>query len=162
MPAPLHPHEAERLDSLHRHALLDTPPDRRFHRLIYMTSQILRVQISTISVIDENRQWFKAAVGTAARETSRDDAFCAHTILQGGIMIVEDTHHDFRFSAHPLVTGAPFIRFYAGVPLCSRDGLPLGTLCAIDNRPRTLTMEQQHALLLLSQEAEELVQSTEI
>ena len=162
MPASLHPREVERLDSLRRHALLDTPPDRRFNRLIYMTAQILRVRMSTISVVAECRQWFKAAVGTLKKGTPRDEAFCAHAILSDGMMIVEDTHHDFRFVDHPAVTGPPFIRFYAGVPLRCRDGLPLGTLCGLDTRPRTLTMEQLHSLRLLGREAEDLVQLTDI
>ncbi len=158
----LHPNEAERLHSLRRHALLDTVPDRRFNRLIYMAAQIVRAPMASISIVDEDRQWFKASVGLLRQETSREDAFCAHTILGAGMMVVEDTHHDFRFVDHPFVTGAPFIRFYAGVPLHCRDGLPLGALCVIDAQPRTLTAEQRRSLLLLSQEAEDLIQSTDL
>ncbi len=162
MSAPLHPNEAARLESLRRHALIDTGPDRRFDRLIYMTAQILRVHIALITVVDESRQWFKAAVGTPDRESTREVSFCAHTILEEIMLVVEDTFHDFRFLAHPAVTGPPFIRFYAGVPLRCRDGFPLGSLCVVDTQPRMLTAEQKHSLLLLSREAEELVQSTEL
>jgi GAF domain-containing protein len=158
----MHPNESARLESLERHALSAVVPDRRFNRLIYMAAQILRVRLACISAVGADREWVMAAVGTPSREGPREVAFCAHTILSEGLMIVEDTHHDFRFVAHPRVTGAPFIRFYAGVPLRCRFGLPLGALCVIDTQPRTITTEQKQSLLALGQEAEELVQSMEL
>jgi GAF domain-containing protein len=161
MSAPVHPYETTRLESLRRHALLDTAPDRRFDRLICMTAQILRVNIALITVMDEKRLWLKAAVGTRVKENPRETALCAYALLEESMLVVEDTFHDMRFAYHPAVTGPPLIRFYAGVPLRGRDGLPLGTLCVIDTQPRALTMEQKHSLLLLSREAEDLMQSTE-
>ena len=100
-----------------------------------------------MTLVDDQRQWFKAAVGIADRETHRDISFCAHAILAPSEMLeVQDTHNDERFNANPFVVAAPHIRFYAGVPLVSPEGHALGTLCTLDNRPRTLDDEQRRAL----------------
>ena len=98
--------------------------------------------MATISLIDDTRQWFKSKQGIEAAETSRDIAFCAYTILQDDMLVVPDAIKDDRFKDNPVVTSAPNVRFYAGVPIKIRNVLAIGTLCAIDNKPRDLTPEQ--------------------
>ena len=103
--------------------------------------------------MDENRQWFKSKVGLDATELPRDTSFCGHTILQRDLFVVPDATRDERFADNPLVTGDPYIGFYAGVLLITPDGHALGTLCVIDRVPRTLTPMQQEALRVLSRQA---------
>jgi len=131
--------EDQRLQVLYDLLLLDTPPEERFDRIVEFASTEFDVPICLISLVDRDRQWFKAKVGLDACETSRDISFCAHAILESNdLLIVMDAHADQRFHDNPLVTGAPHIRFYAGVPLVMDDGLAIGTLCLIDTVPRTL------------------------
>ncbi len=161
MSIPLHPLEEARLASLRSSGILDTPRDRRFDRLVFMAAQILKAPIAMVCFVDEDRQWFKAHVGSPVTESSRDMAFCAVTILGNGIFVCEDASIDPRFMASPYVVGPPFIRFYAGAPLLSRSGLPLGSLCVVDHKPRRLLPAQVHTLLSLTREAEELVHACE-
>ncbi len=154
IPAPLHPDEAVRMQALVDAALLDTPPEQMFDDIVKLASLICGTPIALISLIDRERQWFKARVGLAATETARDLAFCAHAILEPGLFEVEDAHKDPRFADNPLVTGHPDIRFYAGVPLAPGDGPPLGTLCAIDRVPRRLTPTQIEAMQALARQVE--------
>lgn len=130
--------EADRLAELGRLELLDTPPERAFDRVAALATKLLNVPISLISLVDRDRQWFKAKCGIDAVETPRSWAFCDYAIRRDEIMIVEDALKDARFQNNPLVVGDPFIRFYAGAPLKSPNGLPLGTLCIIDSKPRSL------------------------
>lgn len=119
--------------------VLDTPADPRFDAFVRLASQIYDVPISLISLIDDKRQWFKAAIGLDTPETARELAFCAHAILSPNeVMVVEDTWEDPRFADNLLVTGSPEIRFYAGAPILSEAQHPLGTICIIDREPRTL------------------------
>lgn len=148
--APLPPDEAERLALLHALDLLDTPAEPVFDRVVRLASRLLGVPIAAFSLVDSERQWFKARVGLDAAETAREHAFCAHTINGTGPMVVEDAATDPRFAANPLVTEAPNIRFYAGVPVRSSGGLALGTLCAIDSTPRQLDAEQRAVLVDLA------------
>lgn len=130
--------ESTRLAALYELLILDTPPEERFDRIAAFAAAEFEVPIAVITLVDAQRQWFKAKVGTEVCETGRDVSFCSHAILQDHIMVVPDAHDDVRFADNPLVTGAPHIRFYAGAPLTLPSGLRLGTLCLIDRRPRTL------------------------
>lgn len=147
---PTPPDEAQRLNVLHALNLLDTPAEAVFDRITRLAAQILNVPIALVSLVDADRQWFKSRVGLDAIETSREVAFCAHAIMQAAPMIVADATQDVRFNANPLVTGDPNIRFYAGVPLRSAGGLAIGTLCAIDSKPRQLSADETNILIDLA------------
>ena len=152
-PAPLPPDEAERVKALQDYQVLDSMPEQAFDDLVFLASHICQTPIALVSLVDSDRQWFKARVGLGAPQTARDLAFCAHAILEPDrIMQVQDASKDERFNTNPLVTGAPDIRFYAGTPLVTPDGRAIGTLCAIDRKPRELTAEQLRALRALSRE----------
>jgi PAS domain S-box-containing protein len=152
MIAPLPINEKERLKTLHEYEIVDTAPEQSFDDITLLASQICDTPMASITLVDENRQWFKSKVGITANETSRNIAFCAHTILQKDLFIVEDAMADERFASNPLVTGKPDIRFYAGAPLITSDGHALGTLCVIDQKPRQLTPLQKSSLEALSRE----------
>jgi GAF domain-containing protein len=147
--APRHHREAARLEALRLYRILDTEAEKSFDDLASLASVICGSPISLVSLVDDGRQWFKARVGMRATETSRDVAFCAHAILQSDVMIVPDAMADERFADNPLVLTEPHIRFYAGAPLITPDGLPVGTLCVFDRVPRRLTREQIAALEVL-------------
>lgn len=138
--------EKLRLTILKGLRLLDSEPEDIFDRIVRLAANILDVPIAAVSLIDENRQWFKARVGLEASETPRDWAFCAHAIHHDDTMVVPDALEDHRFVDNPLVVGDPGIRFYAGVPITASSGTPLGTLCVIDRQPRQPTEMQLHAL----------------
>jgi anti-sigma regulatory factor (Ser/Thr protein kinase) len=138
--------ETARLAALRRYRILDTEPERAFDDLALLASQICETPIALISLIDADRQWFKARTGLAATETPRAVSFCTHAIQHHDLFIVPDTRDDERFRDNPFVTGGPFVRFYAGAPLVTPDGHALGTICVIDSVPRTLTAEQREAL----------------
>ena len=145
--ASLPSNEPTRLESLRELDVLDTEPEREFDALVQVAALSCGVPISLISLIDTDRQWFKANVGlTGVTETPREQAFCAHAILQEGILEVPDAAVDPRFAANPLVTSEPHIRFYAGAILKLGDGTHAGTLCVIDRRPRTLDDTQREVL----------------
>lgn len=138
--------EPQRLDTLRSLSILDTPTEERFDRLTRMANRLFDVPIALVSLVDENRQWFKSCVGLDASETPRSVSFCGHAILGNHIFMIEDATQDPRFADNPLVVGEPHIRFYAGCPLRAVNGHKLGTLCIIDRKPRTLSEEDQELL----------------
>lgn len=144
--------EEYRLDALLKYNILDTLPEDEFDRLTQLASIICGVPIALISLIDENRQWFKSKVGLDAQETPRDISFCQYSIGGNSIFEVEDATKDERFLSNPLVIENPNIRFYAGYPLIDPEGYALGTLCVIDRQARKLMPAQQQALTLLANE----------
>ena len=134
--AALPPDEVTRLSTLRTLGLLDTSPEERFDRITRVAAALADVPIAYISLVDENRQWFKSCLGFTATETPRDAAFCAHVILKREPLFIPDALRDVRFADNPLVTGEPGIRFYAGFPVFHNNGSCLGTLCLVDTRPR--------------------------
>jgi len=153
MKAPLPPDEAERLENLREYHLMDTPPEQSFDDLTLLAAQICQTPIALVSLIDEERQWFKSKIGVCVAETSRDTAFCAYAILhKDEIFEVRDAGADPRFVNNPLVTDDPQIRYYAGAPLVTPDGRSLGALCVMDRTPRSLSPEQRAGLTALSRQ----------
>ncbi len=146
--------ESDRLEALHRYRILDTDPEEAFDDLTILASYICDTPIALISLVDEDRQWFKSRVGISTEETSRSVSICAHAIQQSDLFVVPDTLDDDRFRDNVLVTAEPHVRFYAGAPLASREGEALGTLCVIDRRPRNLTQAQRDALSALCRQVE--------
>lgn len=144
--------ELNRLLALRKYNILDTPEEKDFDDIVFVASQICGVPISLISLIDTDRQWFKAKVGLDAKETSREVAFCDHAIRGNQTFIVEDTHADVRFKDNPLVKAHPQIRFYAGALLTTGDGYNIGTLCVVDQRPLKLTTRQIESLEALARQ----------
>ncbi|WP_345247618.1 sensor domain-containing phosphodiesterase [Pigmentiphaga soli] len=141
------PNEAERQFRVQQLCLTDSTPDRAFDRIVAMTAEYFEAPIALISILDEQRQWFRASVGLGVRQTPRRDAFCGYTILGRDVLEVPDTAQDERFRDNPLVTGPPGIRFYAGMPLVTEDGLGLGSLCVIDTRPRPPLSARDRSML---------------
>jgi GAF domain-containing protein len=142
--------ESARVAALQKYAILDTEPERAFDDLVLLASFICNAPIALISLVDQDRQWFKAKVGVTVSETPRELAFCATAIRQTDLFVVPDTLNDERFRNNPLVTSEPNIRFYAGAPLINEEGFALGTICVIDRTPREFGSSQQAALKALS------------
>lgn len=154
-------HEQERLAALQSLQILDTPPEQVFDRITRLVAKTLGVPVALFSLVDADRQWFKSRIGVDATETPREFAFCAHAILEDKPLIIPDARQDPRFKNNELVTGTPHIRFYAGVPISSREGLLIGTLCAIDDHPRTISQEQIDILRDLAEIVSEEIRTRE-
>jgi GAF domain-containing protein len=142
--------DRDRVDALQKYAILDTEPEQAFDDLTMLASFICKTPIALISLVDEDRQWFKSKVGMTTTQSPRDIAFCSVAIQQAEVMVVPDTLKDERFCNNPFVIGGPKIRFYAGAPLINEDGYALGTLCVIDQTPREFCADQKEALQALS------------
>lgn len=152
MKAALHPQETRRLEALRSYGVLDTPRESEFDDMVRVASEVCEAPISVINLIDSGRQWFKAEVGLGVRETPIDSSLCAHAILRPGLTIVPDTTRDDRFCGNPLVIGEPGLRFYAGALLETADGLPLGTFCILDYKPRSLNDTQKSLLRVMAKQ----------
>ena len=149
--APIPANEAKRLAVLQRYRILDTAYEAIFDEIATVAAQVCGTPMSAVSLVDAERQWFKARVGLRVAETTRDLAFCAHTIMDPAhLLVVNDATTDARFASNPLVTGDPGIRFYAGAPLVAPDGSAVGTLCVIDSKPRQLSGAQLDLLRQLA------------
>ena len=142
--------ESARMNALRQYKILDTPPEAAFDDAALLAAHICQTPIALVSLVDSDRQWFKSKIGLEIEQTERAISFCAHAILEpDDVFVIPDAALDERFARNPLVTDAPHIRFYAGVPLVDRDGYPLGALCVLDHQPRELKAEQIAALRTL-------------
>jgi hypothetical protein len=152
IPAPVGPNETERLAALHALKLLDTGRESEFDELAALAAEICEAPWGFVSLVDEDREFFKAHVGTSMRESPRDRSFCGHAIYEAGVTVVPDALADRRFAGNPNVLGGDRIRFYAGAPLRTEDGHTVGMLCVKDSRPRELTDTQARTLSVLSRQ----------
>lgn len=152
VPAPLPPDESDRLAELRSMDVLDTLPEQAYDDLARLAAQICGAPIAMMTLIDEDRQWIKARMGVVNAAANRQEAICAHTILEDRLLIVPDLRADPRFCDNALVTGDLKVRFYAGAPLRMSSGHLLGSLCVLDRTPRTLTRDQQESLRALSRQ----------
>lgn len=157
--AELPKNETERLDALNSYKVLDSLPEKSYDNITMIASQICETPISLVSLIDDKRQWFKSHHGLEATETPKEYAFCAHAIVEPDVVFsIEDSRLDSRFEDNPLVTWDPRVIFYTGVPLVNPEGFPLGTLCVIDNNPKTLTVHQIDGLKALGDQVVNLLE----
>lgn len=153
--------EQERLSALYEYNILDTLPEEHYDNITKLASEICNTPIALVSLVDEARQWFKSKQGLPAQmtDTSREQAFCSYAILKPNeMMLVPDARLDERFSDSPLVTGPTNINFYAGVPLVTQKGYPVGTLCIIDHKPKEMTEGQKEALKILAKQVVQLLE----
>lgn len=155
MTFPLPENEEARLAALREHQILDTPGEQEYDDITFLAAQICGTPMASIALIDEDRSWSKSQVGIDIPSAPREHTFCTHTILSASPepMVVPDARLDERFAGNPYVTSEPFIRFYAGAPLLTRENLALGTLCVIDSEPREMTRQQLDALQALARQA---------
>lgn len=151
-PAAFPDNEIERIRKLEELKILDTLEEQAYDDLTLLAAQICDTPIALVSLVDRDRQWFKSHHGLDARETPRDIAFCSHAILSDDIFVIDDASKDERFHDNPLATDKPNVIFYAGVPLVMNDKLRLGTLCVIDNKPRSISEDQKTALKALARQ----------
>uniref|UniRef100_A0A7V5CUP6 diguanylate cyclase n=1 Tax=Acidobacterium capsulatum TaxID=33075 RepID=A0A7V5CUP6_9BACT len=152
MQIPIPRNEAERLKSLQNLKILDTPSEAAYDDLTRLAAYVCDAPMASITLVDEDRQWFKSRIGLNQQETPRSISFCAHAIAQNELFVVPDATKDERFSGSPLVLEDPNIRFYAGMPIVSPEGFHVGTLCVLDKEPRELTEEKQVALRVLARQ----------
>lgn len=150
MTIPLRPDEAERLAALSSYNVMDTPRESDFDDIVRLASEICGTPIAVVNLIGDGRQFFKAEIGLGVRETPLETSFCGHALLDADLMIVPDATQDDRFDCNPLVTGDSGLRFYAGALLKTAAGLPIGTLCVLDFKPKDLASHQRTALRTLA------------
>ena len=153
--APIPADENKRIEAVHRMAILDTKPEERFDTLTREAIEKLKVQMSMVSILDSDREWFKSCVGLDQKEGGRAISFCGHALLATNIFIIEDTLKDPRFADNPMVIGFPFIRFYAGVALFDyKTRQPIGVFCVKDTKPKKLSTEEIAFIIDLADKAE--------
>ena len=158
--APIPEDEKNRMEAVLGLALLDTKPEERFDKITRAATNAFNVPISTITIVDANREWHKSCVGLDEKEGERAISFCGHALLAGDIFIVEDTLHDERFKDNPMVVGYPFIRFYAGIALYDqKSGQPVGVFCIKDTKPKVLTLEEVSLMTDFADRAEKELES---
>ena len=156
--APIPENEADRLMAVKALNILDTKPEPRLDAITKEATVRLHVPISTISIIDKDREWYKSCQGLTITEGPRDTSFCGHAMSVNNIFVIEDTHLDKRFKDNPAVINAPFIRFYAGMSLYhQKNEMPVGVFCIKDTKPRKLTAEEIKIFLELAAVAEDLI-----
>jgi GAF domain-containing protein len=155
--APVPQNEKERMEAVHELAILDTDPEERFDNLTKEAKKKLKVPMSTVTILDSDREWFKSFEGLDEREGDREVSFCGHALLANDIFVVEDTLKDERFFDNPMVIGKPFVRFYAGIALFNRrhrNPMPVGVFCIKDTKPRKFDVEEMSILIDLAIRAE--------
>ncbi len=153
--APIPANDKERVCALEDLRLLDTVTEERFDRITKKAIEKFSVPISTITLVDKNREWFKSVQGLEKREGPRDISFCGHALMSEILLVIEDTLADPRFADNPMVKGDPFIRFYAGKSLYEKNShLPVGVFCIKDTKPRKLSLSDVNDFLELAEEAE--------
>ena len=152
--APIPKNESERIASLNSLGILDTPPEERFDQLTRCATKIFHVPISTLTLIDATREWFKSCQGLDKTQGDRAVSFCGHALVENKILVVQDTTKDERFADNPTVIGKPYIKFYAGVPIMSADGQRIGAFCIKDIKPREFSKDDQNVLIGLASWAE--------
>lgn len=155
---PIHPRENARLAALSQYEIMDSNAEEAYDDLVHLATQLFGVPTALVVLVDAHRQWFKAKIGIQASETPREHAFCSYTILDDELLIVPDARADPRFVNNPLVTDEPNIRFYAGAPLISPQGLEIGSFCLIDSKPRELDQDQRLMLKTLAKQAMTLLE----
>ncbi|GAA2640722.1 hypothetical protein GCM10010399_87940 [Dactylosporangium fulvum] len=158
MKAPVPRNEAERILALHSMAILDTAPESDFDDIVRIASEICGAENSLVTLVDTDRQWFKAKVGDVPFAQTREASFCAHAIMGRDLLVVPDATVDARFADNPNVLGDDGVRFYAGAPLATSEGAALGTLCVVDHAPHRLNLEQLRALRALAHQVTELLE----
>ncbi len=150
--------ETARIAALGRYEILDTPPEREFDDLTLLAARVCRAPMARISFVDRDREWFKSRIGVSESEGPRETSFCGHAIHGRDVMVVPDARRDDRFADNPLVQGPNGVRFYAGAPLTTAEGLSLGTICVMDREPRELSPEQVEALSAIARQAVRLLE----
>lgn len=153
-----HPRQGERLDALRVYDILDTPPETDFDDFVNLAARVCDMPISLVSLVSHDRQWFKAETGLGVSETPLEQSICSHAILEDGLLEIPDTRHDPRTVDNPLCVGEKPMLFYAGAPLVTADGLPIGTLCVLDYQPRQLTELQRDTLRVLARQVMKLLE----
>lgn len=151
MSKPISLEEALRLEALEAQKITDTGADENFDRIVRLACAATETPVGLISLVEDERQWFKSHIGMEVRETPREHSFCAHSLGGEDLLVVEDATKDGRFADNPLVTCENGIRFYAGAPIRTREGFNLGTLCVIDHIPRTISARDQSLLRDMAQ-----------
>jgi GAF domain-containing protein len=152
--APMQDNEKERLEKIKELGILDTEPEERFDMITRDALKEFKVPISTVTIIDENREWYKSCQGLDVKEMPRDLSFCAHAMLSNDIFIIEDTLKDDRFKDNPMVVDNPHVRFYAGISLHNKEGIAIGVFCIKDTKPRVFSANEMGLLINFAARAE--------